>query len=69
MATKLKKQNKTTKKKKKNEIFEISSEFIMPRATKFGIYLHLVGLYQVSSNYSTGVKFDPTRWSQVLHGL
>ena len=29
------------------------------RATKFGMYLYLLGLYQVSSNYSPGVKFDP----------
>ena len=36
------------------------SETIMPRATKFGMYLYLMGLYQVSSNYSPGVKFDPT---------
>ena len=30
------------------------------RATKFGMQLYLMGLYQVSSNYSPGVKFDPT---------
>ena len=31
-----------------------------PRATKFGMYLYLMGLDQVSSNYSPVVKFDPT---------
>ena len=30
------------------------------RATKFGMQLYLMGPYQVSSNYSPGVKFDPT---------
>ena len=30
------------------------------RATKFGMLLYLMGPYQVSSNYSPGVKFDPT---------
>ena len=36
------------------------SETIRVRATKFGMWLYLMGLYQVSSNYSPGVKFDPT---------
>ena len=58
-----------TKLNKKLKSLKILSEFIRHRATKFGIYLYLVGLNQVSSNYSTGVKFDPTRWSQVLLGL
>ena len=30
------------------------------RATKFGMWLYLMDSYQVSSNYSPGVKFDPT---------
>ena len=30
------------------------------RATKFGMWLYLMGPYKVSSNYSPGVKFDPT---------
>ena len=29
------------------------------RATKFGMKLYLMGPYQMSSNYSPGVKFDP----------
>ena len=32
---------------------------IRPRATKFGMYLCLMGLYQVSSNNSPGVNFYP----------
>ena len=28
-------------------------------ATKFGMKLNQMGLYQVSSNYSHGVKFEP----------
>ena len=32
------------------------SETIRLRATKFGPWLYLMGLYQVSSNYSPGVK-------------
>ena len=35
------------------------SEAIRPRATKFGMYLFPLGLCQVYSNYSLGVKFDP----------
>ena len=50
--------NKTEKNLKTLKIF--LSETIRVRATKFGMYLHLMGLYQVSSNYSLGVKFDPT---------
>ena len=30
-----------------------------PRATKFCMYLNLMGLYQVSLNNSLSVKFDP----------
>ena len=51
MATKLKKKIKSLK------IF--FSETIRPRATKFGMRPYLMGLYQVSSNNSSGVKFDP----------
>ena len=36
------------------------SETIRPRAAKFGMYLYLMGLYQLFSNNSPGVKFDPT---------
>ena len=50
--------NKTENFLKSLKIF--LSDTIMPRATKFGMYLYLMGLYQVSSNYSPGVKFDPT---------
>ena len=52
MATKLKKNLKTLK------IF--LSETIRVRATEFGMKLYQMGPYQVSSNYSPGVKFDPT---------
>ena len=46
---------------KKFENFEnLLSETIRVRAAKFGMSLYLMGLYQVSSNYSPGVKFDPT---------
>ena len=50
--------NKTEKNLKTLKIF--LSETIRVRATKFGMKLYLMGLYQVSSNYSPGVKFDPT---------
>ena len=30
------------------------------RATKFGMWLYLMGPHEVSSNYSPGVKSDPT---------
>ena len=33
------------------------SETIRLTDSKFGMYLYLMGLYQVSSNYSPGVKF------------
>ena len=36
------------------------SETIRPRSTKFAIQLYLMGLFQVSSNNTPGVKFDPT---------
>ena len=43
------------------KILEISLYVaIRPRVTKFCMYLYLMGPYQVSSNYSPGVKFDPT---------
>ena len=50
--------NKTEKILKTLKIF--LSETIRVRATKFGMLLYLMGPYQVSSNYSPGVKFDPT---------
>ena len=56
MATKHKKKKKNLKSLK---IF--LSETIRLRATKFGMYLYPMGLYQVFSNYSPGVKFDPTQ--------
>ena len=46
---------------KKNKSLKIFlSETTWLRATKFGMYLYLMGLYQVSSDYCPGVKFDPT---------
>ena len=50
--------NKTGEILKKMKIF--LSETMRPKATKFGMYLYQMGLYHVSSNYSPGVKFDPT---------
>ena len=45
---------------KKNEIFEnLPVRNHKAYATRFGIWLYLMGLYQVSPN-SPGVKFDPT---------
>ena len=35
------------------------SEAIRPRALIFGMYYHLVDLYQVCSNYSPGAKTGP----------
>ena len=49
--------NKTEKIVKTLKIF--LSETIRVRATKFGMKLYLMGPYEVSSNYSPGVKFDP----------
>ena len=37
------------------------------RATKFGMLLYLMGPYQVSSNYSPGVKFDPIPWGHKFY--
>ena len=50
--------NKTEKILKTLKIF--LSETIRVRATKFGMQLYLMGPYQVFSNYSPRVKFDPT---------
>ena len=52
--------NKTWKFLKSLKIF--LSKILRLRASKFGMYLHLMGLYQVSSN------LDPPWGSQVLHG-
>ena len=49
-----------TKLKKLKSLKIFLSETIRPRATKFGMLLNLIGLYQVSSNNTPGVKFDPT---------
>ena len=39
------------------------SETIKPRATKFGMWLYLMGLYQVSSNNSPGVNSGVTSFT------
>ena len=50
-----------TKLKKMKSLKIFLSERIRLRATKFGMKLYLVGLCQIPSNYSPGVKFDPTQ--------
>ena len=45
------------------------SETARPRALIFGMYYHLVNLYQACSNYSPGASNGPVSGSQVLHRL
>ena len=47
----------------------ILSETIRPRALIFGMYHHLVDLYQVCSHYTPRAKNGPTPGSHVLHRL
>ena len=47
----------------------ILSETIRPRALIFGMYYHLVDLYQVCSNYTPGTKNGPTRGNMFYIGL
>ena len=57
--------NKTWKFFKYLKIF--LSETIRIRATEFGMPLYIMGLYQVSSNYSPGVKLDPSQGSHKFY--
>ena len=43
------------------------SKTIRPSVLIFGMYYHLLDLYQVCSNYVLGVKNGPTRGSHVFH--
>ena len=46
---------------------KILSEITRPRALIFGMYYHLVDLYQACSNYAPGGKIWPHRGSHILH--
>ena len=52
----------SNKKGKFGKILKILSETMRPRATKFGMQVHLVDLYQDCSNYSPAVKNGPSLW-------
>ena len=52
----------------KHEQFFLS-ETIWPRVLIFGMYHHLVDLYQVCSNYAPGAKKGPTGGHMLYIGL
>ena len=57
----------TEKKKKKKTLRIFLAHTVKARTSIYGMYHHLVALYQDTSNYGPGVETAPLLWGFVFH--